>query len=78
MNVLDDIIARGADASQIIVVCIVAAPPALRKLSEKFLGTPSRVEHEIMSFLWQHLLLYNNLCVACMHVQTLCSTEGAV
>lgn len=38
VNVLDDIIARGADASQIVVVCIVAAPPALKKLSEKYLG----------------------------------------
>lgn len=38
MHVLDDIVARGADASQIIVVCVVAAPPALKKLSEKYLG----------------------------------------
>lgn len=41
VSVLDDIIARGADPSQIVVVCIVAAPPALKKLSEKYLGEHS-------------------------------------
>ena len=38
VNVLDDIISRGGDPSNIIVVCVVACPPALKKLSEKFVG----------------------------------------
>ena len=39
VNVLDDIVSRGADQSKITVVCVVACPPALQKLSEKFPGT---------------------------------------
>lgn len=39
MNVLDDIVSRGADQSKITIVCVVACPPALKKLSEKFPGT---------------------------------------
>ncbi len=38
VSVLEDIVSRGADPSNIIVVCVVAAPPALKKLSEKFVG----------------------------------------
>ena len=38
VNVLEDIVSRGGDPSNIIVVCVVAAPPALKKLSEKFVG----------------------------------------
>jgi hypothetical protein len=36
--VIDDIVSRGAKAANIIVVCVVAAPPALLKLSEKYKG----------------------------------------
>ncbi len=38
VSVLEDIVSRGGDPSNIIVVCVVAAPPALKKLSEKFVG----------------------------------------
>ena len=38
VNVLEDIVSRGADQSKITVVCVVACPPALQKLSEKFPG----------------------------------------
>jgi uracil phosphoribosyltransferase len=36
--VLADLVARGADASNIRVVAVVAAPPALKQLSEKYPG----------------------------------------
>lgn len=39
VNVLEDIISRGGDPSKITIVCVVACPPALKKLSEKFPGT---------------------------------------
>lgn len=38
MNVLEDIVSRGGDQSNITVVCVVACPPALKKLSERFPG----------------------------------------
>lgn len=37
-QVLDDIVARGADISNVRVVSVVAAPPALTKLSERYPG----------------------------------------
>lgn len=37
-QVIDDIISRGAVSENIRVVCIVAAAPALTKMSEKFEG----------------------------------------
>lgn len=36
--VLDDIVARGGSTDLIRVLCITAAPPALKLLSEKFKG----------------------------------------
>ena len=47
VNVLDDIVSRGADQSKITIVCVVACPPALKKLSEKFPGTACRQLHII-------------------------------
>lgn len=38
MNVLEDIVSRGGDQSNITIVCVVACPPALKKLSERFPG----------------------------------------
>jgi len=43
INVLEDIVSRGGDPSNIIVVCVVACPPALKKLSEKFVGKSEHV-----------------------------------
>lgn len=37
-HVLDDIVSRGGKPSNIRVICIVAAPPALTKLSDRFKG----------------------------------------
>ena len=41
VNVVEDIISRGGDPSNMIVVCVVACPPALKQLSEKFVGETS-------------------------------------
>ena len=38
LQVLADIVARGADTSNIRVVAVVAAPPALKQLSERYPG----------------------------------------
>lgn len=38
VSVVEDIISRGGDPSNMIVVCVVACPPALKQLSEKFVG----------------------------------------
>ena len=70
VHVLDDIVARGADASQIIVVCVVAAPPALKKLSEKYLGDQpglqSPIEHtRLLRCLAVCLSGWLSLCVFC-------------
>ena len=62
VSVLDDIIARGADPSQIVVVCIVAAPPALKKLSEKYLGKHSGPSQCCVS-IRSHVLM--QICAPC-------------
>jgi len=38
VQVIDDIVSRGAQPSNIRIACIVAAPPAMVKLSEKYKG----------------------------------------
>ena len=40
-KVVDDLVQRGASPTFIRVVAVVAAPPALKLLSEKFPGVPS-------------------------------------
>ena len=50
VSVVEDIISRGGDPSNMIVVCVVACPPALKQLSEKFVGETSIIyvaEHTI-------------------------------
>lgn len=47
VNVLDDIISRGADQSKITIVCVVACPPALKNLSERFPGK-LKLRHTIL------------------------------
>ncbi len=37
-KVLEDLVSRGADVSMVRIVCVVAAPPALKRLSELFPG----------------------------------------
>ena len=38
VHVLNDIVSRGGNVNNMIVVCVVACPPALKQLSEKFVG----------------------------------------
>lgn len=58
VNVLDDIISRGADASKITIVCVVACPPALKKLSEKFPGTTVNMASWLHCIAWHHDALH--------------------
>ena len=68
VNVLDDIVSRGADQSKITIVCVVACPPALKKLSEKFPGIACRHLH--ITAVHCIALYYMHLHVMSCHVMS--------
>ncbi|MEW5297987.1 MAG: hypothetical protein WDW36_001155 [Sanguina aurantia] len=68
VQVLRDIVARGASSFNIRVVCIVAAPPALKTLSEQFPGSRADTLSEQSSL--GHWCLSGRLALGCLRIYT--------
>lgn len=58
MNVLEDIVSRGGDQSNITIVCVVACPPALKKLSERFPGMLNPIHVALQASICPHKEAY--------------------